>query len=64
MTACRFGRILGPCQNGLAAAPGRSRSRGAPGERSLEMTTLKLTTRYARYLLSSLAAVAFGLNAN
>ena len=26
------------------------------------MTTLKLTTRYARYLLTSLATVAFGMN--
>jgi len=28
------------------------------------MTTLKLTTRYARYLLTSLATVAFGLTGN
>jgi hypothetical protein len=26
------------------------------------MTTLKLTTRYARYLLTSLATVAFGFS--
>jgi hypothetical protein len=26
------------------------------------MTTLKLTTRYARYLLTSLATVAFGMS--
>jgi len=26
------------------------------------MTTVKLTTRYARYLLSSLATVAFGMS--
>ena len=29
-----------------------------------EMTNLKLTARYARYLLTSLATIAFGLNAN
>jgi hypothetical protein len=26
------------------------------------MTTMELTTRYARYLLSSLATVAFGMS--
>jgi hypothetical protein len=26
------------------------------------MTTMKLTTRYARYLLTSLATVAFGIS--
>ena len=33
------------------------------GERS-EMTTVKLTARYARYLLTSLATVAFGMPLN
>jgi hypothetical protein len=33
-------------------------------ERSPEMTTVKLTARYARYLLTSLATVAFGLSMN
>jgi len=28
------------------------------------MTTIALTARYARYLLTSLAAVAFGLSQN
>jgi hypothetical protein len=28
------------------------------------MTTPKLTTRYARYVLTSLAVVAFGLSGN
>jgi hypothetical protein len=31
-------------------------------ERSLEMTTVKLTVRYARYLLTSLATIAFGMD--
>jgi hypothetical protein len=35
-----------------------------PDEGSPEMTTLKLTTRYARYLLTSLATVAFGIYVN
>jgi hypothetical protein len=33
-------------------------------ERSPEMTTLKLTVSYARHLLTSLAAVAFGIYMN
>jgi hypothetical protein len=32
--------------------------------RSPEMTTLTFTTRYARYLLTSLATVAFGVFMN
>ena len=32
--------------------------------RSPEMATLTLTTRYARYLLTSLATVAFGIALN
>jgi hypothetical protein len=44
---------------------GRSETRTPrPDEGSPEMTTLKLTTRYARYLLSSLATVAFALSWN
>ena len=35
-----------------------------PDEGSPEMTTLKLTARYARYLLTSLASVAFIYNTN
>ena len=31
---------------------------------SARFETLNLTTRYARYLLTSLAAVAFGLSMN
>ena len=30
-------------------------------ERTTTMTTLKLTARYARYLVSTIAAVAFGM---
>jgi hypothetical protein len=33
-------------------------------ERRSPMTTIKLTSRYARYLLTSLATVAFGLSMN
>jgi hypothetical protein len=40
------------------------RGRDARAGRSPEMTTLKLTVRYARYLVTSLAAVAFGMNLN
>ena len=35
--------------------------RRRPDEGSPEMTTLKLTTRYARYLLTSLTTVDFGM---
>jgi hypothetical protein len=38
--------------------------RDARTERSSEMTNLKLTARYARYLITSLAAIAFGMNLN
>jgi hypothetical protein len=30
--------------------------------KGLEMTTLKHTVRYVRYLLTSIASVAFGMN--
>jgi hypothetical protein len=33
-------------------------------ERSPEITTIKVTARYARYLLSNLATVAFGISGN
>jgi hypothetical protein len=41
--------------------PGPAESRP---ERRSTMTTLKLTSRYGRYLLTSLATVAFGMNLN
>jgi hypothetical protein len=53
--------------------PGRTaRTPGRPGEtepgttdeRSPPMQTAKLAARYARYLLTNLAAVAFALSAN
>jgi hypothetical protein len=36
----------------------------AAGQKGSEMTTMKLTARYARYLLTSLATVAFGMTTN
>jgi hypothetical protein len=48
-------------ENGVG--PGRPGPRSR-SERRLEMTTLRITARYARYLLTSLATVVFGLNTN
>jgi hypothetical protein len=48
-----------------APDPGRPGSRQSrPDEGSPEMTTLNLTARYARYLLTSLATVAFAFSTN
>jgi hypothetical protein len=49
-----------------APDPGRpgTREEPEPGGRSIPMRTLKTTKAYARYLLTSLATVAFGLNLN
>jgi hypothetical protein len=45
----------------LGARPGRPGARSPP-ERSPPMRTLRTAAAYARFLLSSLAAVAFGTN--
>jgi hypothetical protein len=34
------------------------------GERRFEMTTVKLTASYVRYLVTSLATIAFGIYMN
>ena len=64
MCIWRFRRILGAChkerhRDPKDRTPKHSRQRG-----DTPMMTLKLTTRYARYLLTSLATVAFGVPLN
>jgi hypothetical protein len=39
-------------------------TRSIAEERTTRLTTLKLSARYVRYLLTSLATVAFGLTTN
>jgi hypothetical protein len=43
---------------------GRPRSRKSKTRRRPEMQTVKTTVRYARFLVGSLASVAFGINYN
>jgi hypothetical protein len=53
------------CVPETGTGPGKIRTRGdQTREGSPEMTTMKLAIRYTRYLLTSLATVAFGLSAN
>lgn len=59
----RPGRMLGACQRERHRPPEDPGAAEQP-ERSPEMTTIKTSARYARYLLTSLATIAFGLNAN
>jgi hypothetical protein len=42
----------------------KDRDTGAAEERRLEMTNLKPTANYVRYLLTGLATVAFGFDSN
>jgi hypothetical protein len=55
--------MLGACQRDRHWSP-EDRSPRRNQRRSPPMTTLTLTARYARYLLTSLAAVAFGMAVN
>jgi hypothetical protein len=48
----------------MAPGTGRDRTRGPARPRSPEMTTITIAARYARYLLTSLATVAFGYSVN
>ena len=56
-------RMMPTCQS-EALGPGITGPRQSQHLRRPTMTTLKLTARYARYLLTSLASVAFGLTGN
>ena len=59
------GRIMGPRQQELASGPERPGPRFTGNRREdSPMQTVKIAARYTRYLLTSLATVAFGLNAN
>ena len=66
MCAAPAGRMMGPCQGERHRTPEEPGDDGrtGPGRRSTEMRTLKTTRAYARYLLTSLATVAFGLSSN
>jgi hypothetical protein len=59
----RPGRTIGPCQNELAAGPGRPGPRSKTREEP-PMQTVKIAARYTRYLLTSLASVAFAMTVN
>jgi hypothetical protein len=64
-SCCNTFRALSSGEMTGSQETGRSETRRPrPDEGSPEMTTLKLTTRYARYLLTSLAIVAFGMTMN
>jgi hypothetical protein len=58
------GRMLGACQRDRHRSPEDPDPKQIRPEGRPEMTTLKHTARYARYLLTSLATVAFGIPLN
>jgi hypothetical protein len=48
----------------LGAGSRKRRSRSKSREKGTPMQTVKIAARYTRYLLTSLASVAFGMNLN
>ena len=64
MAAHRAERILDLCQGERHRGPNGSVLEARPEERNALMQTIKLAARYTRYVLTSLAAVAFGMTTN
>ncbi len=64
MWVSRRKRILRACQGERHRDPEDPDPEEETRRRSSEMTTVKLTVRYARHLLTNLTTIAFGLNTN
>jgi hypothetical protein len=64
MSARRSERIMWACQGERHGSPEEPGAHERTGRRETPMQTVKIAARYTRYLLTSLASVAFGMSTN